>query len=151
MGISDRIKQLGKYFVEMNIVDGENGGKVIYVVVNFPSNWVIDEEFAEKKNVTVMESNTPGEYYFSTDIDTGEDVIFDVINDNIDKMKEAIERAQLLAAKTRELKALFEDEKSSIEKLRTIKFTFDDVREEIIFPKGKGKDKDKEREKEEQK
>lgn len=143
MGISERIKQLGKYFVEMNVVEGEKG-KVIYVIVNFPSNWIIDEEYAAKKNVTIMQGDVVGEYFFSTDIDTGEDVIFDVINDNIEKMKEAIERAQLLTAKTKELKAIFENENIAIEKLRGIRFCFEDDKEDIIIPKGKGKEKKEE-------
>ena len=140
MELSARIKKLGKYFSEMQIVE-EDGVNIIYVVVNFPSNWVIDEEFAEKKNVTIMQGQAPGEYYFSTDIDTGEEAVFDVIEDNIEKMKEAIERAQLLATKTKELKSLFENEDISIEKLRGIKFTFEE-KPEIIVPKNKEKNKD---------
>ena len=126
MTISDRIKKIGKYFGEMQIVEQE-GQQVIYVVVNFPPRWVIDDEFATKKNVTIMEGTVQGEYYFSTDLETGEEAIFDVIDDNIEKMQEAIERAKLLAEKTKELKELFEDENTSIAKLRTIKFAFDEV------------------------
>lgn len=149
MELSARIKKLGKYFSEMQIVE-QDGLNIIYVIVNFPPTWVIDEEFAEKKNVTIMRGESPGEYYFSTDIDTGEEAIFDVIDDNIEKMKEAIERAQLLGAKTKELKSLFENEEISIEKLRTIKFSFsfDDEKTELIIPKGKDKDKDKNKERE---
>lgn len=145
MELSARIKNLGKYFVEMQIVE-QNGINIIYVVVNFPSNWVVDEEYAEKKNVTIMRGETANEYYFSTDIDTGEEVIFDVIDDNIEKMKEAIERAQLLATKTKELKSIFENEEINIEKLRTIRFCFDDDKTDIIITKGKDKDKNKEKE-----
>jgi len=139
MTISDRIKKLGKYFGEMQIVE-QDGEQVIYVTVNFPPRWVIDDEYATKKNVTVMEGQIQGEYYFSTDLETGEEAIFDVIDDNIEKMKEAIERAQLLAAKTKELKEMFEDESTPISKLRTIKFCFDETAEEeqpeeIIIPK----------------
>jgi hypothetical protein len=143
MEISERIKRLGNYFEEMQITDAD-GQKVIYIVVNFPNRWVIDEEFAKSKGVTIAEDQMPGRYYFCTDLETGADVVFDVIDDNIDKMKEAIERAQLLATKTKELKALFEDEKTKIEKLRTIKFCFDDdTPEEIIVPKQTKGDKKK--------
>lgn len=90
-----------------------------------------------------MEGTISGQYYFCTDLDTGADVIFDVIDDNIEKMKEAIERAQLLATKTKELKELFENEDIKIEKLRALKFSFDEMAqtEDIIIPKGKDKDK----------
>ena len=140
MDISNRIKKLGKYFNEMQIVE-ESGVQVIYVVVNFPSRWIIDEDYAKSKGVTVMQGDA-GQYFFCTELETGEEAVFDVIDDNIDKMREAIERAQLLTTKTKELKELFENEDIKIEKLRTIKFTFDEP-EEIIVPKNKGKDKDK--------
>ena len=126
MTIADRIKKIGKYFGEMQIVE-QDGQQIIYVFVNFPPRWIIDEEFAANKNVTIMEGQVQGEYYFSADLETGEEAIFDVIDDNIEKMQEAIERAKLLAEKTKELKELFEDENTSIEKLRTIRFAFDDV------------------------
>lgn len=143
MELSDRIKKLGKYFNEMQIVE-QDGMNIIYVVVTFPYNWIIDEEFAKKKEVTIMQGETVGQYYFSADIDTGVDVVFDVIDANIDKMKEAIERAQLLTAKTKELKAIFENENIAIEKLRGIRFCFEDDKEDIIIPKGKGKEKKEE-------
>lgn len=145
MDISNRIKKLGKYFSEMQIVE-HDGVQVIYVVVVFPSRWIIDEEYATSKGVTIMQGDMPGQYYFCTDLDTGEEAIFDVIDDNIDKMKEAIERAQLLKTKTKELTDLFENEDIKIEKLRTIKFMFDEEPEEIIVTKAKGKDKDKKKE-----
>ena len=148
MSISDRIKKLGKYFGEMQIVD-QDGQQIIYVMANFPPRWIVDEEYALKKNVTIAEGQVQGEYYFSTDLETGEEAIFDVIDDNIEKMKEAIERAQLLGAKTKELKELFEDENTPIEKLRTLKFCFDwnedtngEITEDIIITK-KDKKKDK--------
>ena len=145
MELSDRIKKLGKYFNEMQIVE-QDGMNIIYVVVTFPYNWIIDEEFAKKKEVTIMQGEAPGQYYFSAEIDTGVDVVFDVIDANIDKMKEAIERAQLLTAKTKELKTLFENEEISIERLRSIKFTFE---ENILVTKNKDKNKDKEKDKDE--
>ncbi len=142
MTISERIKKLGKYFGEMQVVE-QDGQQIIYVVVNFPPRWVIDDEFANKKNVTIMEGQIQGEYYFSTDLETGEEVIFDVIDDNIEKMQEAIERAKLLGEKTKELKEIFEDENTPIEKLRTIRFCFDEVeevqQEDIIITKGRKK------------
>lgn len=131
MDISERIKKMGKYFNEMQITEDKEGKKVIYVVADFPSRWIIDENFAESKNVTVMENQgVPGQYFFSAELETGADAIFDVIDDNIEKMQEAIERSKLLAAKTTELKNLFEDENIKIEKLRTIRFCFDDDKEE---------------------
>lgn len=131
MDIKDRIKKLGKYFQGMQIVTTDDGSQVIYVVVKFPYNWIIDDELEKKFGVTVAQGNSAEEYYFCTDIDSGEQILFDAIDYNIDKMKEAIERAQLLSRKTTELKALFENETVTIEELRTLKFTYDKIQDEI--------------------
>ena len=145
MEISERIKRLGKYFEEMQVVDVGNGNMAVYVIVNFPQRWIIDEEFAKKNAVTIQEDESvPGRYFFCADLETGEAAIFDVIDDNIERMKEAIERAQLIATKTKELKAIFEDENVKIEKLRTVRFCFDDdTPEEIIVPKSNKEEKKK--------
>lgn len=132
MNIKDRIKKLGAYFQGMQIVTTDDGAQVIYVIVRFPYNWIIDDEIEKKFGVTVAQGNSADEYYFCTDIDTGEQVIFDAIEYNIDKMKEAIERAQLLSRKTSELKALFENENVTIEELRTLKFVYDKKENDIV-------------------
>ena len=44
MDIKDRIKKLGAYFQGMQIVTTEDGAQVIYVIVRFPYNWIIDDE-----------------------------------------------------------------------------------------------------------
>ena len=136
MEISERIKKLDKYFSEMQIVTADNNKKVIYVLVNFPRGWEISDELAKKKDVSVAEGETPGQYFFCADIDTGVDAIFDCIDENVDKMKEALERAQLLAAKTKELRDMFENESIPIEKLRALKISISEE-EEIIIHKPK--------------
>lgn len=152
MDIKDRIKKLGKYFQGMQIVTTDDGSQVIYVVVKFPYNWIIDDELEKKFGVTVAQGNSAEEYYFCTDIDSGEQVLFDAIDYNIDKMKEAIERAQLLSRKTSELKALFENENVTIEELRTLKFTYDKVQNEIApIALTKSQKKENEKNKEEKK
>lgn len=133
MDISDRIKKLGRYFSEMQVTTVE-GKQIIYVVVNYPHGWVIDEEFAKEKKVTIAQGANIDEYGYCADIETGADAIFDVIDSNILKMKEAIERGKILTEKTQRLKALFEDEKISIEKLKSIRFVMDDETD-IVIPK----------------
>ena len=125
MTIKERIKKIHNYFKEMQIVtvDGE---QVIYVSVLFPHGWVIDEKIEEKFNVTVNEGTYPNEFYFATEIDNGEDKIFDAIEYTIEKMQDAIERAQLLKNKITELREIFQNENISIGKLRTLKFTWDE-------------------------
>ena len=131
MDIKDRIKKLGKYFQGMQIVTTDDGTQVIYVVVKFPYNWVIDDELEKKFGVTVAQGQSVEEYYFCTDIDSGEQILFDAIDYNIEKMKEAIERAQLLSKKTTELKALFENEDVTLEELRTLKFVYENKDNEL--------------------
>ena len=125
MTIKERIKKIHNYFKEMQIVtvDGE---QVIYVSVLFPHGWVIDEKIEEKFNVTVNEGTYRNEFYFATEIDNGEDKIFDAIEYTIEKMQDAIERAQLLKNKITELREIFQNENISIGKLRTLKFTWDE-------------------------
>ena len=119
MTIKERIEKISQYFKEMQITT-VNGKQVIYVVVSFPRNWIIDESIEEKFGIVVSQGTNLTDYYFCTDIDSGEDVLFDAIDYNIEKMKEAIERAQLLSIKTKELKSLFEDESITIEELRSL-------------------------------
>lgn len=134
MGIKERINKIATYFKEMQIVTLNDGKQVIYVIVAFPNGWVIDEDIEKKFDVTVQRGEYAGEYFFCGEIDNGEGIVFDAIEYNIEKMKEAIERAQLLSEKTLELRRLFEDESISIEKLRTLKIVYDES-SEIIVPK----------------
>lgn len=152
MNIKDRIKKLGKYFQGMQIVTTDDGSQVIYVIVRFPYNWIIDDDIEKKFGVTVAQGSSAEEYYFCTDIETGEQVLFDAIEYNIDKMKEAIERAQLLSRKTNELKSIFEDENVTIEELRTLKFVYDNKQSDVAqIALSKGSKKDSEKNKEEKK
>ena len=124
MSIKERIEKIKEYFKEMQIVtiDGE---QVIYVIVNFPYGWVIDEMLETKFDVSVQEGEYPTEFYFATSIDNGENKIFDAIEYNIEKMKDAIERAQLLKTKIAELKDIFQNENITLSELRTLNFTWD--------------------------
>lgn len=149
MNIKKRIENIQPYFKEMQITNVDDK-QIIYVVVNFPKNWIIDEEIENKFGVVVSQGTNATEYYFCVDIDSGEDVLFDAIEYNIEKMKEAIERAQLLSLKTKELKEMFENESISIDALRTLKFSYDipDKQGDIIISKKKQKDENKEEKKE---
>lgn len=124
MTIKERIGKIKEYFKEMQIVtiDGE---QIIYVIVNFPYGWVIDESLETKFDVSVQEGEYPTEFYFATNIDNGEGKIFDAIEYNIEKMKDAIERAQLLKTKIAELKDIFQNENITLPELRSLSFKWD--------------------------
>lgn len=123
MAVKDRINKINPYFKEMQIITIDNK-QVIYVVVEFPNGWVIADDLEEKYNITISEGKYHGEYYFCSDIDNGEDIIFDAIEHNIEKMKEAIERAKLLNEKIIELKNIFSDETVSLEELRNMEISY---------------------------
>lgn len=143
MTIKERIEKIKTYFKELQIVTMENV-QYVYIVVQFPRGWVVDEEIQDKFNVTVQRGNCDGEFYFCGEIDNGEDKVFDAIEHNILKMKEAIERAQLLSEKTLELKHLFENESITLDQLRTLKISYDEIPELVITkPKEQIENKDK--------
>ena len=48
MDIKDRIKNISKYFKQMQITTVDDGSQVIYVVVSFPHGWIIDEDLEKK-------------------------------------------------------------------------------------------------------
>ena len=120
MNIKERIKKISEYFKEMQVIDVD-GVQTIYVVVKFPNGWKIDNTLEEKYKTIVEIGNEPNEFYFFTELENEENV-FNAIEYNIEKMKDAIERATLLKQKINELKDLFQDESISIQTLRTLSF-----------------------------
>lgn len=139
MDIKERINKLGTYFHKMEIVTIEDK-QIIYVAIVFPNGWIIDSDLEEKYNVTV-ERDSYGTYYFATEIENGVDTVFDAIDYNITKMKDAIERSKLLSEKTLELKRLFENEEIPVESLRNLTFKYDNsVNDVIKLSKKKKKD-----------
>ena len=121
--ISDRIKKISNFFVEMQVttVEGEN---IIYVIVNFPQKWMLDNKFNESVGVDVIQGKGPGQFLFATSFENGFNVIFDAIDNNITKMKDAEERMRLMSEKMNELQDLFEDESIPLENLKTLELTF---------------------------
>ena len=55
-------------------------------------------------------------------------------------MKSAIERAQLLTTKIKELREMFENEDISLEKLRSLKFVMNEDNDKLVLPKKKNKE-----------
>ena len=82
------------------------------------------------------------------DIENGENVVFDAIDTNIERMKEAIERSQLLSEKIKELRSLFEDENIPLKDLKTLKIELKETDE--ILPITKKKDNKNETNKEDE-
>ena len=124
MDVKDRIENVKQYFKGMQVENLE-GANIIYVIVQFPPRWIVDEDIKNKFGVSVVQGQDyPGQFYFCAEMEKGFDVVFDAIEYNIEKMLTAQERASLLKQKVQELQNLFMDETVSIESLRTLDFTY---------------------------
>lgn len=121
--IEQRILALGNYFRGMQVSIDDNNNKLVIVTVKFPENWIIADDISSKFGVTVMKGEKT-EYYFAIEISNGFGKVFDAIEYNIEKMKRALERADLLKKKASELQNLFADESIPLEKLRTLNFGY---------------------------
>lgn len=115
--MKERIKSITKYFVEFRVVDDAE-----YIKVRFPDKWVIDAELCVGS--VGIQKDKDGYYFVFSDADDGFDVLFDTIDNIILFNKEIEEKTELLIQKANELKGMFED--YPLEKLKTLKFTFDD-------------------------
>lgn len=126
MNIKERIEKIKEYFVSMEIKTVDESEQIIYVLVEFPQGWMVDYEIENKFDIQILkvDSNNSNSYYFVGDINNGVDVVFDAIEHNIVKMKDAIERAQLLTKKTKELKELFSNENIPLSSLRDLTFSY---------------------------
>lgn len=125
MEFNKYIEVLGDYFVKFEIVTS-------YAIVKakFPKQWlrIIDADIikAEFNGVAVnIPENSDGTVFFACEISEGIDNVFAaalyVVSEN-----QAIEaKAELLKQKTKELQEIFVSE--PIERLRTIRFTFEDM------------------------
>ena len=122
--IKDRIEKIKEYFRGMR-VDTDNNEEAIYVIVQFPPKWMIDKTLEETYGISIVQGNEyAGQYYFCAEMSVGFDALFDAIDDNIEKMKTAQERANLLKEKVMELREIFENEGITIESLRTLTFNY---------------------------
>lgn len=132
-GIEKRIAALGRFFQGMQVANDNSGNSLIYVTVAFPDNWIIADEITTKFGVTVVKGDGCN-YYFACELTKGFEPIFDAIEYNIKKMKQAQERAELFRAKVNELQALFGDESIPLEKLKTLIFSYNQTPPIVITP-----------------
>lgn len=115
MDLKKRIESIGVYFSTFNVNDG-----IIYILVNFPSNWIIEGVVANE-DVTIAPTNDG--FYFYGNLEIGTDAIFDAIETVIAYNKEIEKKKLLLAEKIKELEALFIAE--PVERLEKLTFIFD--------------------------
>ena len=119
--IQDRITSISNFFKGMQVKQIDETS-VIYVVVNFPQNWIIDETIQEKFDVSVINGEEQNDLYFCADMSVGFDKVFDAIDYCIRVNKDAMERAKIFQDKLRQLKELFSNEEIGVDELRGVEF-----------------------------
>jgi hypothetical protein len=117
MTLNDKIAKLGSRFKKMNIAEG-----IIFLTVNFPQDWKINDKILEKHNVKVMPTEDYEGYYFAATLDVGIDSIFNAIDDTITFNEVAGIKKALFLEKVSELQRIFEEE--ALDVLQTIEFKY---------------------------
>lgn len=117
VNINEKIKNIGEYFLGMNVAEG-----TIYITVRFPDEWKVSNRLEEKYNVKAIRTENDMGYYFFTSMDIGFEKIFEAIEDTISFNEVALLKQQLFMEKIKELQILFEDEPLDV--LETIEFKY---------------------------
>ena len=127
MDVNNRIKQIGKYFAVFNVHDG-----VVCVGVVFPDKWTLFdiETICNEFHIQIQVKDDTT--FFLCDINDGFSPVFDAVDFIIDKNKELEEKTTLLKDKVESLRLLFEQE--PLDKLKTLRFVFDEVHVESETP-----------------
>ena len=129
MELNERINNLGKYLISFNIVDGW-----AYAIVKIPPAWSVPQTIEEIGVETEKDAKTGGIIFF-TQLTNGVEAVFDGIDFVIELNKNLAEKKALMKEKAEELSELFASE--PIEKLRTLKFTFEGKKPVRKAKKGK--------------
>ena len=117
VNINEKIKNIGEYFLGMNVAEG-----FIYITVKFPDGWKVSNRLEEKYDVKAIKTENEMGYYFFTSMDVGFEKIFEAIEDTISFNEVALLKQTLFMEKIKELQILFEDE--PLEVLETIEFKY---------------------------
>ena len=123
MNINDRIEKIKPYFMVFNISAEEDAA---YVVVKFPSTWTVPDTKALLETYKVQTAPMENGMCFATEIKNGAECVFDAIDYIVEFNKRIEERRGLLQEKLEEFKKLFATE--SLDRLKTLKFVFDDTK-----------------------
>lgn len=119
MALQDRIEKIKPFFKGFN-VDAKEGVSVL--LVKFPDSWQIPGSIVQAFKLQT-ETRQEG-IYFVTETENGIEGLFDAVDYVIQYNQSIIEKSELLREKIGELKDIFVRE--SIEKLKSLQFTFGD-------------------------
>jgi hypothetical protein len=121
--IQDRLNSIKEYFQSLEQYDGK-----WVICVNFKEKWVAYTP-ENGKIKAVGDEKVPNRFWYaanSTSV-TLDDII-DLIEETIETNIDAIKKAELFKTKISELKVLFSRDEYNFNKLKTLKFVFDDAR-----------------------
>lgn len=121
MVITDRIKNLGEYFVSFQVVANEDAS---FILLRLPSTWTIPDQEALLKNYKVQLAVRDNGVFVMTEISNGVDCLFDAADYIVTFNKNIEERQYLLTKKIDELTHIFATE--SLENLKGLKIVLPD-------------------------
>lgn len=117
--LQERINKISEYFRGMEMTNG-----VLIIKVSYKDKWGVFPSNDEKIKVAKSEDSINEYFYYGDFYEISFDDIFDLIDNTIEMNLSAAAKIQLLSEKFEELKILFASE--SLQKLQTLKFTFDE-------------------------
>lgn len=117
MELNDMIAKLGSRFKKMNIAEG-----IIFLTVDFPKEWKINEKIINNYNVKVMPTEDGIGYYFAAPLKVGLDNVYKSIEETITFNEVAGIKKALFIEKVNELQSIFEEEPLDV--LQTIEFKY---------------------------
>lgn len=120
--MQDRIKNLQPYFLGIEIKEN------LYIMrIALPNKWSAYNSDDERIKATKSDTNK-NEWFYYADVNEADlNEIFDLVEDTIRTNESVTKKIELMRVRMGELKELFQ--KESLERLMSLKFTFDEVKQ----------------------
>ena len=118
----ERLNKIKEFFQSIEMVDGS-----WVICMKYKPKWAAYGT-ADGRIEVAPDDNVPDVWwYFSKHDGVGVDDILDLIEENIQTNLDAVAKLELFKKKAEELKALFSDEKVSLQRLKTLRLVMDDI------------------------
>ena len=121
MTLKDRVNNISSYFRGMEVTNG-----VLIVKVQYLDKWGVYPRQDEKIKVAPTEDSINEWFYYGDFSEISLNDVFDLIDSTIEMNINAAAKLELLGEKFEELKQIFASE--NLEVLRTLKFTFEEIK-----------------------
>lgn len=120
MDVNERILSIGNYFALFNVHDG-----IVFLGIHLPEKWTLFDTSAICDEFGIQITTKENVTYFLCEIEDGFEPVFDAVDFIIAQNKALEEKTELLRSQVEILRSLFE--KEPLEKLKTLRFVFDDT------------------------